>query len=973
MKPLMMSETRTFFYRMIVCPPLQTGNRILSAISFKIQTRLALLMVTLLLLGSNPAWAADSFSPLSVKLTLTEPVGLARTQEPVTLGIPVPKSANVLSISSMRITASDGATSVPAQFTILSRWGGLVTDATKPIYWVQADFEADVTAGAIATFYLKNDGSYSPTSMTGTTTSSFTVNTGAATFTINRTTFNLFDQVSLGGGNIISSPVNDGFVYTDKNGTAFYASKGSVLDSSVELDGPIHAVVTVHGKLSSGSANLKGGDASTYLGGGDTAQNYDLEYRTRLHFYKNKSFVIVENTLINDGNGFIGTWSSSCPNCNNSLYAQSMTLNTTLSIGSNRQITLQGYGDTTANLGDSYQFSQTHSVASLTSETPNFSYASTKNGGAVGTNGARATGYADLGDGSNGVTVALKYFWQLYPKGFRINNMTLSADLLPNIGTNHFIRGGWHVTNDLLYYFHTGTFASSGAATPVNSFQSPVDARFDPTWFADTQAWGLDAPAGFAMPTTDLINAFNRWEQLQRAKVDATQASNGESITTFRENRMLLGSANSWDHAWYGWDVFGDRRWKFFSSTCSGAGCTLANTPYMSGIQYDWPFSLLLHYLRTGNRGFYDMWMDMANHNVDFSLQYGGHLAGEASWFPGQVYWEDNGPLATTSTYTGLMEQNQGFCLTYLYTGKKRFLDACKTMADEGWTYWTSYLNSAPNYIKSELRIYGWEILRQLNYYKVSGDVTYLNQAMTIFTNGLLATEQSAAPPTGIGSNGQGYVYDDLAVRDCTTQDPTTGIITSQVRVLMLGYITDPLTELHRLSGSQPVLDFLTRMLNFVQTKAYVGGVSNTSGNYLPNQTPYCYNPATGVRQFRDIQVIYNYFFASGYAYLYAATHNSTYLNFSRSLFKDSVSYWEAVSNTYVNPATLTPVYLGYEPQTSKQQGWTGRFHQGYLSMEYQMQKNGGVLPSWYPGSPPIPAPSSDTTPPSPPTGLRVQ
>ncbi|MBI3812624.1 MAG: hypothetical protein HY283_10570 [Nitrospirae bacterium] len=970
MESLTANETTRVFDRMMVRPPMQTKIKLHSAISPKIQTRLALLMGALLLFGSNPAWAA---SPISVKLTVTEPAGISRTQEPVTLGIPIGQSYNVMDVASLRITAADGTTSLPAQFTVLSRWGGLATDTTKPINWVQTDFEADVPASTSATFYLKNDGSYAPTGMAATTSSAFTVNTGAATFTISRTAFNLFDQVNLGGGMIISSPANDGFVYTDKNGTSFYASKGSVLDSSVEMDGPIQTIVMVHGKLSSGSANLKGGDASTYLGGSDTAQNYDLEYRVRFHFYKSKSYVIAENTLINDGNGFIGTWSSTCPNCNNSLYAQSMTLNTTLSIGSSHQITFQGYGDTTTSSTDSYQFLQAHSVASLTSETPNFSYSSTKNGGAGGTGGTRAVGYADLGDGSNGVTVAVKYFWQLYPKGFRINNTTLSADLLPQTGSNHFVRGGWHVTNELLYNFHTGSFSSSGAAATVSAYQSPVDARFDPNWFADTQAWGLDAPAGLTMPTPDLVNALNRWEQLQRAKVDATQSSNGASITTFRENRMLLGSANTWDHAWYGWDAFGDRRWKFFSSACSGAGCNLTNTPYLSGVQYDWPFSLLLHYLRTGNRGFYDMWMDMSNHNVGFAVQYGGHLSGEAGWFPNQVYWEDGGPFSTTSTYTGLMEQNQGFCLSYLYTGNKRFLDACKAMADEGWTYWTSYESTAPNYIKSELRIAGWNIFRQLNYYKVSGDATYLNQALTIFTNGLLATEQSAAPPTGIGSNGQGYVYDDLAVRDCTTQDATTGVITYQVRVLMLGYITDPLTELHRLSGSQAVLDFLTRMLNFVQTTPYVGGVTDSSGNYLPNQTPYCYNPATGSRQFRDIQVIYNYFFAGGYSYLYATTRNSTHLNFARSLFKDSVFYWEAVSNTYVNPTSLTPVYLGYEPQTSKQQGWTGRFHQGYLSMEYQMQKNGGVLPSWYPGTPPVPVSSGDTTPPAPPTGLKVQ
>ena len=125
--------------------------------------------------------AADSFNPLSVKLTVTESAGLARIQEPITIGIPIPQTANILDTSKMKITATNGTTSIPAQFTVLTRWGGLATDTAKPIYWVQADFEADVPAGTIATFYLKNDGSYIPTGMTATSASAFTVTTGTAT------------------------------------------------------------------------------------------------------------------------------------------------------------------------------------------------------------------------------------------------------------------------------------------------------------------------------------------------------------------------------------------------------------------------------------------------------------------------------------------------------------------------------------------------------------------------------------------------------------------------------------------------------------------------------------------------------------------------------------------------------------------------------------------------------------------------
>mgnify|MGYP001581773158 CR=1 FL=1 len=927
--------------------------------TFSVRSLFFFLMIMLSLIGSHWAEAADSFTPLSVKLTVDEPAGLARTQEPVTTGIPLPKNANIFDSNTLRIVGADGVTTIPAQFQVISRWDGLISDTTKPIKWVLVDFQADVVANATATYYLKDGGT--GTAMSGITTTAtagqFSISTGAATITINRNNFNLFDTVNLGGGNIVSNPANDGFVFTDKNGNQYNASKITPLDSSVETYGPIHTVVTLHGKLSNGTATLKGGDASKYLDPevnyqyADTAQNYEMEYRTRIHFYKNKSYVIVENTLINDGNGFPGFSSGE----DNNIYIKSLSINTTVNLGASRQISFQGYTDTTSNLNDSYKFSQGHSMVSTSNEGKNFSFSSTKNSGAVGTNGTRAAGYADFGDGSNGVTVAMKYFWQQYPKAFRITGNAISADLLPDIGANHFMRGGWYITNELLYNFHTGSYASSGTANLVTAFQNNLSVRADPAWFADTQSFGLVAPAGLVNSDGSIQDAMNRFEQLQRIKYNAAESSNNESINTYKENRTMFGT-NPSDRAWYGWDTFGSIR-KGFNSTVGFI------PPWQSGMQYDWPFSMLLHYLRTGNRGFYDLWSEMVNHTTSLDLNH-GTLPGIWPWLKYMAFFEDGGPHATPNVYAGLDDQNQGFCLSYLITGKQRFLEACKGSADSGWTYWNGYQSTAPDYIKSELRFYGWNILRQLSYYKVSGDATYLNQALTIFTNGILIAEAQSPPPNGIGSNGKGYVYDPLGSGDCNP-----GGVGGGVRILMEGYITDPLVELHRLTQNTSVLAFLQRMLNFVKNSTFVGGTTNSSGNYLPYQTPYCYNPATGAREFRDIQPIYNYFFASGYAYLYAITQDPIYLDFSRNLFKDSVFYWDQPSNTYINPTSKTPIYLSYEPQTSKQHGWIGRFHQGYLSMEYQLQKNGGTLPAWYPFSPP--ATGVATNPPSPPTRLR--
>ena len=879
------------------------------------------------------AAATDSFAPLSVELTVSETAGLARTQEPVTLGVPLPRSANIADAASLRVVAADGATPVPAQIQVTARWDGPPADTTKPIRWALIDFQADVAANGSATYYLKDGGGSAPSGIIVTTTASqITVATGAVTVTLSRTSFNLFDTVDLGLGPIVSSPI-DGLTLTGAAG-AFSAWKVAATDVSVETAGPLHTVIHARGRLSTGSATLTGGDAAALYGG--SAQGQELEYRFRLHFFAGKGTVRVEQTLINDGNGLNGSGP------NNSLYVKSLVLGTTLNLGAAQTAVVDGV-TSTGTSADQYRLSQSHSVVNATDETANFSYSITKNGGAIGS-GARARGFVDLSDANQGLTVALRYFWQSYPKALRAGGNQIAADLLPDTGTNYVQRGGQYLTHELIYSFHPGGFAAAGGDAAVTAFQNPLAARANPTWYADTQGLGLIGPSGLTSTDPDRQEAFNRFEQQQRVKINAAEASNLKSILTYREHRELAGD-------WYGWNDFGDMRWRYPTGSL------------FSGIQYDWPYSLLLHYLRTGNRAFMDLGLEMVRHQADFDIHH-GVAAGQAAWVKGMAFFEDNGHYATATNFVGLVEQNQGYCLAYLMTGTARYLETCKLAADEGWTHWTTYMSTAPAYIRSEQRIYGWIILRLLAYYKISGDVAYLNNAMTVFTDGLLANEQSPPPPTNIGSNGQGYVYDDVGTGDCSTSG------NYRVRVLMLGYVVDPVVELHRLTQSTVVSDYLLRMLNFVRTQVYVGGVTNGSGNYLPYQTPYCYNPATGAREFRDIQVIYNYFFAGGYAYLYALTRDPAQLTFARSVFRDAEFYWESTSNTYINPASRTPLYLGYEPQTSKQQGWIGRFHQVYLATEYQLQINNDLLPSWFPLDPPLPVP--DTTPPSSPANLQA-
>ena len=103
-----------------------------------------------LVLSATP-WSVFAAS-LSVPITVTERAGTPRKAEIVSLGVPLPKAEGVTTTDGLQMVDADGRV-VPAQFRPLSRWGPL-NDATRPIRWVLADFEASVGGKTTATYTL---------------------------------------------------------------------------------------------------------------------------------------------------------------------------------------------------------------------------------------------------------------------------------------------------------------------------------------------------------------------------------------------------------------------------------------------------------------------------------------------------------------------------------------------------------------------------------------------------------------------------------------------------------------------------------------------------------------------------------------------------------------------------------------------------------------------------------------------------
>ncbi|MHC4715895.1 MAG: golvesin C-terminal-like domain-containing protein, partial [Planctomycetota bacterium] len=194
----------------------------------------------------------------TVDLTIPEIAGFARVAEPVTSGVPLPDGA-VTATDNIRLM--QGAQEVPAQFKVLARWDGLTDDPSKYIKWVLVDFQADVSAGASATYTLEygtdvTHGSFGADLVTDQG-AYHAVDTGPMSFDVSHSVFNLFNDVTVNGVTLVSDSANNNIVLIeDETGAVYTTTMSAPTSIEVEENGPLKAIVHVRGDwLHDGSAS----------------------------------------------------------------------------------------------------------------------------------------------------------------------------------------------------------------------------------------------------------------------------------------------------------------------------------------------------------------------------------------------------------------------------------------------------------------------------------------------------------------------------------------------------------------------------------------------------------------------------------------------------------------------------------------------------------------------------------------------
>jgi PcRGLX-like protein central beta sandwich domain/PcRGLX-like N-terminal RIFT barrel domain len=389
-----------------------------------------------------------------VAIIIQERDGYARKSEPVTLGVPFVKGT--LSTSSPKRIINPSGSAIPAQFKTMALW------SDGSIKWLKCDFQVKVNANSTATYLLKTDlqGPGNSELSVMETASAITVTTGPIRFKVNKSSFNLLDEVlldldgnrSYAASEAIISPGQSPGPAVTVGGTNYHASAKVPETISIEEQGPMKVVIKVSGRHYNGSS-------------------YRLKYETRIYAYAGKSFIRLWHVYANGKS--VDSLSYPLDPTNGASFDR---------YGLDFKLNLEG--SKTARLGgESNQVVLTslsggEAVSLLQKDIagPDEAlYYSISRGNNVLATGTEAAGWGTLTDATWGMTVSSRYFWQKYPKGLVLKeNGMVSIEPAPSL---EYLYVGMGTGDEILLYFHSAAAASTAGQTAVALNHAPLLAR----------------------------------------------------------------------------------------------------------------------------------------------------------------------------------------------------------------------------------------------------------------------------------------------------------------------------------------------------------------------------------------------------------------------------------------------------------------------------------------------------------------
>jgi hypothetical protein len=540
--------------------------------------------------------ALGSGAEWSLPLTVEEPSGLARTAEPVSGGIPLKSGQFAVD---QKFALFEAGKEVPVQVV------PLVIDEKGFLRWVLVDFQTDLGPKERRTFTLK---ATPPTVRIPNAIRvlkdgrSLMVDTGAVTFTVAEDRpFGLLNGVS-----VRRQPVAAGgeASYTDGfDGKRYVADKPESV--TLEYDGPMRTTVCAKGRFV--------GDADTHL-----------QYVARITAWAGKSAVHVKYTLVNS-------------NGEHYCYRQIKDSTASLKFLVEPHGTMLGAGKAVETPGEAWMQQSSRVVSAAIHRSDSLAWARwyAETPGAAKAGGAKAVADGrDLwvsqggGDQSEG-WLAVKYD----------NKSIFAADL-------YFVEDPPRRLEAA-----NGRLLLTGVTEPLEDAARPFSDRT--RWLFDCSHLSSQYVLDFAAPTerAALSTAAKRWRA--RPHVLAPLA------WYFESEQLPVGTFGTQADELRCYDTWG---WKYdLKDAPTGPVGQMARIPRWTcgddnhfTSEQDTVESLLLMYLRTGARGFYDATETWVNYFMDLQTW----RTDGWRWKDGGVWWHGgpagNKPQRGADPVTGL-------------------------------------------------------------------------------------------------------------------------------------------------------------------------------------------------------------------------------------------------------------------------------------------------------------------------------
>ena len=610
-----------------------------------------------------------------VELRVAETAGLDRHDSPATFGVPLPQG-DLADPTRARMFAPSGRP-VRLQTRVLSRW------PDGSIRWLLLDFPAEVAAGKTAEYTLEYGTSVEPFTAGSPLTVSqdddrISVTTGPIRFTVGRGRIGPFGRVQVDRNNdgrfdadetLISPGAAAGFVIAGTDDRSYAAT--AKMPWAIEERGPQKVVLrgVGHHVAADGKAMFP--------------------MTVRVTAYAGQPTVRLRYTFENDqGNG--GTATFRALRWRLPVAAERFTLGAETPIHGrltssavrlrqplDDQFTVTGYGKKPAV-------------------------------------GQRAPGGVTVSGSRGAVTVAVRDFWQLYPKGLSVARDRLDVELCPPLDAAHYAgsKSQWH---KLYFYCREGFYRLRTGVAKRHEWL----VRFDGA--APSENVGRKLTRALANP---LMGTNPRWFCGANAMLTPLVPKHPDHFVTYEEafDRQVDGllkhreQGHEYGMLNYG-DWYGERRYNW------------------GNLEYDIAHVCLVQYVRTGNRRHLRTVLPTVEHTMDVDLVHHWpspetvgkvwiHCLCHTGYRPEYGFKRPGGlPGGFTQSHTW----TEGLVEAYWLTGDRRALGAARMIADAYGSY--------------KLRDFHWPGTRSIGWmmtffnavYQATLDPYYLNAMRIVF------------------------------------------------------------------------------------------------------------------------------------------------------------------------------------------------------------------------------------------------